>query len=247
VHAEAAIAAAAIGVGIPAPRVWVIDDQAPNALTFGRARYGNVCVTTGALRLRHEELAALCTSEVVVLAHHTFSDAAAAAALLHVARRCTSALWWCAGLAFVSAAIGVPVGAAAGLTVGIMFVVALTVPLITIGFRAVPHLLDHIAELGDLDTANLTADAEALAHLLLHLLEDQQRVRSRPEIAQLWFERDLLDDFAVPHAPMLTPWPRRIARVAHHSLLHRAETAVELASGDSKLRARLERVRSLAS
>jgi heat shock protein HtpX len=246
-HAQAVVESAAIGVGIPAPRIWVIDEQAPNALTFGRARAGNVCLTNGALQLRHDEVDALCTAQVVMLAHHTFSEAAAAAALLNVARRLTSVLWSCAIFVFLSALIGVPVGAAAGVTLGIAVVVAVTVPIITIGFRVVPHLLDHVAELGDLDTANLTAHPEALAHLLLHLLENQSRVSSAPAISHLWFERDLVDDVTVRPGTLLLTWPRRVARVSHRSLAHRAETAVELASGDSKLRARLERAQSLAS
>jgi Zn-dependent protease with chaperone function len=48
-----AVASFALAYGMPTPRVWIIDDPAPNGLAFGRPASGNVCVTAGALRLAH--------------------------------------------------------------------------------------------------------------------------------------------------------------------------------------------------
>ena len=59
IYARNAIDAIALGVGIPAPRLAIVDDDELNALTTNRFHTSTICLTTAALGLPDDELDAL--------------------------------------------------------------------------------------------------------------------------------------------------------------------------------------------
>ncbi len=245
------VSSIAIAYGIPAPRIWIIDDPAPNALAFGRPRTGSVCVTTGALQLPHDELETLCMFHVTTLVSRVFAYATAAADLVMLGEWLTRVIWTSAVVALLSVMVGTPIEIVGAYLIGVVVLVAATRPLLFVADRGLVVLLDETDELVDLELVRHTAQPASLAHLLLDILEDKHRAMSRWEVAHLWFERDVVDfvdgrrtvtafrgDTNFDH--FLTPaFVGRCTRTARRGLVARAETAVNLANGDAKLRARL--------
>ena len=227
--------------GVDAPRVWIIDSPAPNALAWHTPRSRNIAFTAGALRLPHDELEALCAYHVTTLTMPSFALTAATADLVLVAEWITSVLWLVAGSMFALTLLGVPPYLAAITLLSLAILVAVTRPFFMVADRVLPRLFDDVDALADLEAVRLTAQPKALAHLLLHLLEDHLEVETPWSVAHLWFERDVLDLGEAPGS-----LSRRCRLLSARGLYARAETAVELAEGDRRLRARLQRARSAA-
>lgn len=251
------VAALALAYGMPPPRIWLIDDPAPNALAFGRPRAGNVCLTTGALGLPRDELEALCMFQVSALASRIFAYATSAADLVMLGELCTRLVWAAAGLVLLTSIVGAPIEVVAVFVLGVGVLVLVTRPVLFVADRGLARLLDDSAELVDLETTRHTALPASLARLLLTLLEDDRRATSRWEVAHLWFERDVVDfvddrrgtarleDRAF--SGWLTPaFAGRCAGSSRRGLLERAETAINLANGDGRLRARLAHAAAVA-
>ena len=247
-----AVESFALSYGMPTPRVWVVGDSAPNGLAFGRPAAGHVCVTTGALQLPDRELDALCMYHVTALASRALAYATSAADLVLLGEWCTRLLWSVAGIVMISTIVGVAVDVAVAYVLGIVIVVVLTRPLLLLADRGLVRLIDATAELVDLETVRQSTQPESLARLLLRLLEDRRQAKTRWEIAHLWFERDvvepddrntlsrLIGQF-MPAGVGVPAFAARCMQGTRRGLLARAETAVDLASGDAKLRARLGR------
>jgi hypothetical protein len=248
---RAMVAAFALAYGMPAPYVWIVDDPAPNALAFGRPASGHVCVTSGALGLDRDDLDALCMFEVTALASRAYAYATSAADLVLLGEWCTRLLWSAAAVVALSTVVGVPLDIAAGYFVSTLVVVAVTRPLLMVADRGLVSLIDDTSELVDLETIRQSARPELLACLLLDLLDDQRQARSRPEIAHLWFERDLMrrndakglarliGESAFTDLGISAFGARGTGR-ARRGLLERASAAVDFADGDAELRARLD-------
>ena len=90
----------------------------------------------------------------------------------------------------------------------------------------------------------------SLARLLLRLVEDQRRARSRWEVDHLWFERDVEARGAAPGwgvVGMVLPDGDTFSLRVHggaspkRALLERAGVAIDQAGGDRELRQRLDR------
>ncbi len=252
------VSAFALAFGMPAPRVWIIDDPAPNALAFGRARAGNVCLTAGALDLEHRELEALCAFEVTALASRAYAYAMSTATLVLFGEWCTRVLWSLAAAMTLTVLVGMPFEVAGAYLVGTVVVVAVTRPLLVAADRCLVALFDDTSELVDLETIRHSALPGALARLLLALVEDPRRVMSRWEIDHLWFERevDARDESDAVDASRARVWPlvRRLltdgdrfslrshgGASSRRALLARARTAIDHAGGDAELARRLER------
>jgi len=240
----AAVDAFAVAFGMRTPRVWVIDDDAPNALAFGPPADGHVCVTTGALGLPRAELVSLCRYEVTALASRTMAYATSAADLVLIGEWCVRLLWIAAAFVIVSAVVA-PLDVLAAYVVGIAAVVVLTRPVLALAGRALVRLLDDTALLVDLETIRRSADPEAHALLLIELLEDNGPVASNWGVAHLWFERDVVEvDDGMPFLATLIPdigmpFAERSTSATRHGLVRRARSAVDLATGDADLRERL--------
>src|SRR5206468_881565 len=112
--------------GMSTPQTWVIDDDSPNALILGRGRSGHLCVTSAALGLPDDELAALCAYELTALSCLPFADATAAIEMVLLAEWWTRVLWGTALLGLFSLVIGVPPAAGAGYALTIAITVAIT-------------------------------------------------------------------------------------------------------------------------
>jgi hypothetical protein len=243
--AQRTIEAFAIGVGMPTSRLRVVDADAPNGFGTGRPHACTVCLTTGALVLPHDELAALCEHCVSSVATRATPLASAAADLVLFADVCTKAIWALAGFILVSSIVGVPADVVAVTTLAIVLLVVVTKPLLAIADRAILRLLDAAARLADLDTVRVTNQPSALARLLLDAAEDEQTVASRWQIAHMWFDPDTCR----PRPRHGYPWSLiddgpdmmlRRGNAARRSLIDRARVIVDLCGGDTKLTARLE-------
>ena len=240
-RAEAIIGSFKLARGVDALRVWIIDSPAPNALAWHTRRSRNVAFTSGALRLPDDELEALCAYHVTALTTPSFALTAATADLVLAAEWTTNVLWLVAASTFALTLLGVPPYLAAITLLSLALLVGVTRPFFMLADRVLPRLLDNVDELADLETVRLTAEPKALAHLLLHILEDGYRVKTRWSVAHLWFERDVLELGDAPGS-----MSRRCRLMSARGLCARAEIAVELAEGDRTLRARLDRARAAA-
>jgi heat shock protein HtpX len=249
------VGAFALAYGMPRPRMWAIDDPAPNALAFGRPAVGNVCLTTGALKLARPELEMLCAQEVTALASRARAYATSAAELVLLGEWCTKVLWSLGAFVLLAVIVGVPFEVVGAYFVGTVVIVVVTRPLLVVADRSIVSLIDDTSELVDLETMRHTAQPMALAQLLLELVEDPGRAQSRWEIDHLWFERDVIE-----HTPGGGRWSvlsqffsqlgpdadgfglRAVnARRTRRELLARATAAIDQAGGDPALRARLDR------
>jgi hypothetical protein len=147
--------------------------------------------------------------------------------------------------------LGVRIEVAAAYVVGTAALVVVTRPILVFAARGLVGLLDDTAELVDLETMRHSNQPAALARLLILLVKDPRRVKSRWEIAHLWFERDVVE------VVDLRTWPSRVlanigpgdmglagsagsGRRTRRALLQRAATAVDQASGDERLRHELK-------
>jgi len=150
--------------------------------------------------------------------------------------------WFIAPLALFTVFLGVPASVAGALIAATFVLLLLAVPLLALGARVAVRLLDRAGALADLDTAELTHQPRALADLLLRIIEDDRRVETAWQVAHLWFERDGVVSNAPAIGPELGPIESLFTRTSRPPLLARAAVAVDLADGDSRLRARLARL-----
>jgi hypothetical protein len=228
-----------LAYGIRCPRIWVIDQDPPNALIFGRRSAGHLALTTGALALPPPDLDQLVMFHVGALTSRAYAYATSAVDLVLLGESLTNLLWISCAFAILSTALGMPVEVAAIYVVTVAVLVVVTRPVIAVANRELIGLLDEVDELVDLETIRHSNEPASYAALLLAMLEDSRRVRSRWQIAHLWFEREFVDSFGWG-AP---DFVERCERTTRRDLLARAEVAVTFASGSDHLRARLARAR----
>lgn len=245
--------------GVHVPRIAMHDDAAPNAASWIGPAGPTVCFTTGATRLADDELRALCHQLVTGLGSPARNRGVDAVDLVLVAERWTQFVWAGGIVAFLLAAVSTNRSVAGAVLGGVILLVVVTRPAIFMAKRSLPGLFKRIDQLIDLETARRSSEPEPLARLLLRLLEDPGRVRTSWRVVHLWFERD-----AIEPAPSVRGGSRsRVhlllgspetgtslqavwARTGPATLGDRARVAVNLASGDRKLRARLERATATA-
>lgn len=141
------------------------------------------------------------------------SYAAAGASVLIACDRIVRWTWFLLLPALYLAVIGVPVEIVGAALAFVGTLVIICLPLLGLGSRVAISLLDRAGALADLESVRVSHQPRALADLLLRVLDDGHRVRTPWQVAHLWFERDG----------------------------KRAAIAVDLAHGDSRLRARLQR------
>jgi Zn-dependent protease with chaperone function len=246
-HAAATLDTTAVGLGNRPPRLWIIDDPAPNALVVGHADDGHVCLTRGALALPRAELDALCAHSSIRLARPDVSLASAATAVLLAVDRVVRWTWFLVPIALFTVVLGVPASIAGALIAGMFVLLLVAIPLLALGARLAVRLLDRAGALADLDTVELTKQPRALAELLVHIVEDEQRVETSWQVGHLWFERDgVFSNSTSTLGPDLGPMASRFGLTARRPLLARAAVAVDLANGDRRLRTRLARLQNAA-
>ncbi len=237
----------ALGLGLAEPRLSIVDDPAVNALATGRARSPQIVLTTGALALPAEELETLCAHTVAAVSQRAALLAGAAAAVILDADWCTRAIWGLAGAVFVSGVVGVPTAVVGASVLGMVVLVAVTKPLVSLASDAIVELLDRTAELTDLETVRVTNQPKLLATLMLDVIEHRTPVRSTWDIAHLWFDPETTP----PNTSWWFPNVRAIAGPdcprTRAALIDRARVLVELTPEDHDLEARLERVSRVAS
>ncbi len=244
--------------GAELPRLALHDDAAPNGASWVGPAGPTVCLTTGALALPPDELRALCRHLVTGLTSPARNRAVDAVDLVLIAERWTQFVWATGVGAFLLAVVATNRTVAAGVLVGVVVLVLVTRPAILMATRALPGLFTRIDGLIDLETTRRSANPEPLARLLVNLLEDDRQVRTNWRVVQLWFERDAIEPVPARHghghghglgdgrlrlgtSGFGTPLQRAWTRTAPTSLARRAHVVVNLASGDQKLRKRLDR------
>ena len=106
---QEAATAFALAYGMRAPKIWVVDDPAMNALAFGRRTAGNICFTTGALSFRatssHRWPVTTSRRSRVVRSR----DATSAADLVLLGEWCTRILWVSAAFVILAVIVGLPI------------------------------------------------------------------------------------------------------------------------------------------
>jgi hypothetical protein len=143
---------------------------------------------------------------------------------------------------FVSGVVGVPVDVVAFSVLGIVMLVAVTKPLVTVALRAAVRLLDCTAELSDLETVRVTNQPSPLAKLMLDVVEHRAPVKSTWDIAHLWFDPETATRSSQWWFPSVRPIAGPDSPRTRADLIDRARVLVALTSGDPRLTARLERV-----
>lgn len=168
---ERMVAELAARAGIPTPRIYVVDDPAPNAFATGRnPRHGVVAVTTGIRALLSErELRGVIAHELAHIKHRDILIASIAAMIASVVSFVATAIQW--GLMLGGSRDdrdGAPGGALGALALAIVAPIAATVIQLAIS-RSREYIADDAG-------ARLAGDPLALASALAKLQRGNARV-----------------------------------------------------------------------
>ena len=177
-----------IAAGIPKPRVYVVDDRAPNAFATGRdPQHSAVAVTTGLLEvMNRDELEGVVAHELSHIQNRDTLVMTIAVTLVGVvvllADWLLRAMWWGAGSSRNNRGGGM--GAPLALVGLALLVLA---PFIA---RALQFAISRRREfLADADAVNFTRYPDGLVNALEKLRADQTVVRSASRAtAHLWIE-----------------------------------------------------------
>jgi heat shock protein HtpX len=175
-----------LAAGIPKPRVYVVDDTAPNAFATGRnAEHAAVAVTTGLLaKMNRDELEGVIAHELSHIQNKDTLVMTLAVTLVGVivllADWLLRAMWWGAGDGNRRGGLGAPIAI-------IGFVLLLLAPLIA---QLLQFAISRRREfLADADAVMLTRYPPGLLSALRKLQEDQTVVRTASRAtAHLWIE-----------------------------------------------------------
>jgi heat shock protein HtpX len=177
-----------IAAGIPKPRVFIVDDSAPNAFATGRdPEHAAVAVTTGLIEvMNRDELEGVLAHELSHIQNRDTLVMTIAVTLVGVvvllADWLLRAMWWGAGSSRNNRGGGL--GAPIALLGLVLMVLA---PFIA---RALQFAISRQREfLADADAVNFTRYPDGLIHALEKLRDDQTVVRSASRAtAHLWIE-----------------------------------------------------------
>jgi heat shock protein HtpX len=179
-----------IAAGLPKPRVYVVDDPAPNAFATGRnPQHAAIAVTTGLLeKLNRVELEGVLAHELSHIKNYDILVTTLAVTLVGVvtlmADFAIRALWWGGAARRGGRNQG---GGAAGVVALLGFVLLLLAPLLgRIMQAAVSRRRESLA---DISAASLTRYPPGLISALEKLRDDRTVVRSASRAtAHLWIE-----------------------------------------------------------
>src|SRR5262249_54313592 len=150
--ARAIAGAFSLAYGMQPPAISIVDQDAPNALVFGRRSSGQLALTTGALDLPSRSLESLVAFHISALNSRAYAYATSAVDLTLLGEWLTNLLWASCAFVIFSTVIGVPVQVAAIYVVAVAVVVLATRPAIAFAARELVALLVDIDELIDLET-----------------------------------------------------------------------------------------------
>ncbi len=189
------VEALAIGAGLPAPRLYIIDDPAPNAFATGRnPAHGAIAVTTGLLqKMNRDELEGVLAHELSHIKNRDTLVMTVAVVSVGVIVLLSSwllrALWWGVPLGGRSERRGG--GGNAGVIIAVLGLLLLIVaPIVA---RIMQFAISRRREyLADADAVLLTRYPDGLIAALQKLHDDQTVVRSATHAtAHLWIESAL--------------------------------------------------------
>jgi heat shock protein HtpX len=175
-----------LAAGMPPPRVYVVDDAAPNAFATGRnPEHSAIAVTTGLLaKLKRDELEGVIAHELSHIQNRDTLVMTLAVTLVGVviilADMLARAMWWGGGRDNDNRGLGAPVA-----IVGIILLI--TAPLFA---RLLQFAISRRREfLADADAVFITRYPDGLIGALEKLRTDQTVVRSASRAtAHLWIE-----------------------------------------------------------
>ena len=153
--------------GIPAPRVFVVQDDAPNAFSIGRSpKHASLIVSQGLIEnLSPEEIKGVVAHEISHIRSYDIRIRTAATALFGSVLLLTH---WSRPAAIKTGSVGLSFTKIRGvrklLVLAFWFVSLLVVPVIT--YLLVVLTFRHREYLADASAADLTRDPDALAHAL---------------------------------------------------------------------------------
>lgn len=176
----------AIAAGIPKPRVYVVEDQAPNAFATGRnPEHAAVAVTTGLVgKMTRDELEGVVAHELAHIKNRDTLVMTMAVTLVGVvvllADFMARAMWWGGGDDNDSRGLGAPIA-----ILGIVLLI--TAPLFA---QLLQFAISRRREfLADAEGVFITRYPDGLINALEKLKEDQTVVRSGSRAtAHLWIE-----------------------------------------------------------
>lgn len=183
--------ALAMGLGVSAPEVLVIDEPTPNTISCRRGGHRTLCVTTGVLELPRHEIEAMCAHEMAQL-HAPDSKLVSAAFMALLRARNASGLIGGIGVLLVVGAVGAALKAEVFLPS--MFLVGCALagaPFVALMLLMSPlyWVREAVVDLADVAAVYLARHPTALAAVLGRLAENERRVATTTERCELlWFE-----------------------------------------------------------
>lgn len=185
-----------LGLGVDAPRLALIDDPAPNALSVRQWSRRTLVATTGLMRLPRDEVEAVLAHEMAHLHAHDARWITAAESSVASAHRITGLI---AGLGGLVAGLGLYLDLIVSLiALGLLLAIVGGLGRVLVG-RAMASIRRESDELADVAAILLARNPESLGNVCARLVHDRSEVAVRPERARLlWFK--LVSDDSVSAA-----------------------------------------------
>lgn len=176
----------ALGLGVGVPRLALIDDPAPNAMSVRQWSRRTLVATTGLMRLPRDEVEAVLAHEMAHLHARDARWITAAESSVASAHRITGLI---VGLGGLIAALGFYLDLMFSLiALGALLAVVGGIGRLLVG-RAMSRIRREGDELADVAAILLARNPESLGKVCERLMADPLVVATRPEIARLvWFE-----------------------------------------------------------
>ena len=196
--------------GMPMPKVYIVDDPAPNAFATGRdPQHAVVAATTGILEVMNDrELEAVLAHEMSHVKNYDLRVSMIAFGLVSIVGALTNALQW--GFVFGGGQNDDRDAGPSGLVVGIVLIILAPIAAMLIQM-AISRQREYLA---DASGADMTHDPEGLAAALEKLLEHGRPMqRQDTSTAHLFISNPLRSGAFVQLFSTHPPLEERIARL----------------------------------
>lgn len=175
-----------LGLGVAAPRLALIPDPAPNALSVRQWSRRTLVATSGLMRLPRDEVEAVLAHEMAHLHARDARWITAAESSVASAHRVTDAI---VGLGVVITVLGFALEMMFSLiALGALLAIVGGIGRLLVG-RAMARIRSESDELADVAAVLLARNPESLGNVCARLMHDRSEVITRPDRARLlWFK-----------------------------------------------------------